>query len=123
MIGWLVNELPLTELDSQFLSTSSIGSTFSLHVSATEEYNNTVVVCELSLRDPLSVETSDPAVLRVQGRFCLRVQGMYVSHISGCCAKEITKAPTNTRIFDYSFVNLLFDEENESQIFGGGASR
>ena len=27
------------------------------------------------------------------------------------------------RVFDYSFVNLLFDEENGSQIFGGGASR
>ena len=33
------------------------------------------------------------------------------------------KAPTNSQIFDYSFMNLLFDEENGSQIFGGEASR
>ena len=33
------------------------------------------------------------------------------------------KAPTNSWIFDYSFMNLLFDEENGSQIFIGGASR
>ena len=32
-------------------------------------------------------------------------------------AHKNTKAPTNSRIFDYSFVNLLFDEENGSQIF------
>ena len=35
----------------------------------------------------------------------------------------VFKAPTNSRIFDYSFVNLLFNKENGSQIFGGGASR
>ena len=34
-------------------------------------------------------------------------------------AHKNTKAPTNSRIFDYSFVNLLFDEENGSQIFRG----
>ena len=37
-------------------------------------------------------------------------------------AHKNTKAPTNSRIFDYSFVNLLFDEENGSQIFRGWAS-
>ena len=34
-----------------------------------------------------------------------------------------SKAPTNSQIFDYLFVNLLFDEENRSQIFGGRVSR
>ena len=33
------------------------------------------------------------------------------------------KAPTNSQIFDYSLMNLLFNEGNRSQIFGGGASR
>ena len=33
-----------------------------------------------------------------------------------------SKAPTNSQIFDYLFVNLLFDEENRSQIFGGRVS-
>ena len=32
-------------------------------------------------------------------------------------------APMNGQIFDYSFMNLLFDEENGRQIFRGGASR
>ena len=65
VVGWLVNGSTLTELDSPFLSTS----TFSLNVSATEEYNNTVVICQLFLRDPFSVETSEPAVLGVQGMY------------------------------------------------------
>ena len=37
----------------------------------------------------------------------------------GCA---VAKAPMNSQVFDYSFVNLLF-EENGSQIFGGRASR
>ena len=32
-----------------------------------------------------------------------------------------SKTPTNSRVFNYSFVNLLFDKEYVSQIFGGGA--
>ena len=41
-------------------------------MSATKKYNNTVVVCEVILRDPiLHTESSDPAVLRVQGMFCM----------------------------------------------------
>ena len=38
------------------------------------------------------------------------ISPLYVSSISD-------KALMNSRIFDYSFVNLLFDEENRSQIF------
>ena len=41
-----------------------------------------------------------------------------VTHLCVTC-----KVPTNSRIFDYSFMNLLFDKENGSQIFGGRASR
>ena len=44
------------------------------------------------------------------------ISPLYVSSISD-------KAPTNSRIFDYSFVNFLFDEKNGSQIFGGRVSR
>ena len=69
---WLVNGSRLTELNNQSdISTSYDGGTHSIYLPATEEYNNSVVVCEVVIRDPLSVETSDPAVLRVQGMFCL----------------------------------------------------
>ena len=33
-----------------------------------------------------------------------------------------SKAPMNSRVFNNSFVNLLFDEENGNKIFGGRAS-
>ena len=42
-----------------------------MNLSATKEYNNTAVVCEVILRGPLSITISDPAVLKVQGMFCL----------------------------------------------------
>ena len=71
-VGWLVNGSLLTELNRTDIRATSSGSTFSLHVPATEEYNNTVVVCEVILRDPiLDIEASSPAVLRVQGMFCM----------------------------------------------------
>ena len=80
IVGWLVNGSTLTELNSKELTTSSIGTTFSLHVPATEMYNNAVVKCQVSF--PSSAETSDPAVLRVQGT--------YVLHMKRCCARKIT---------------------------------
>ena len=70
-IDWMINQMLLSELGSSDVLATSRGSMFFLQVPATEEYNNTVVVCEVVIRDPLSVETSDPAVLRVQGMFCL----------------------------------------------------
>ena len=70
-IDWMVNGSLLSELGSSDVIATSRGSMFFLQVPATEEYNNTVVVCEVVIRVPLSVETSDPAVLRVQGMFCL----------------------------------------------------
>ena len=70
-ISWMVNGSLLTELNTHDIAISSVGSTFSLHLQATEEYNNTLVVCEVLIRVPLSIATSDPAVLRVQGMFCL----------------------------------------------------
>ena len=70
-IDWRVNGSLLTELSTHDIAISKVGTTFSLHVQATEEYNNTLVVCEVILRDPLSINRSDPAVLRVQGMFCL----------------------------------------------------
>jgi len=71
-IDWRLNGSLLTELNRTNIRVTSSGSTFSLHVPATEEYNNTVVVCEVILRDPfLHIEASNPAVLRVQGMFCM----------------------------------------------------
>ena len=66
---WLVNGLLLTELNSGITAYLDRRTSF-LHIPAREEYNNTSVVCELTIRDPVwSTEFSDPAVLRVQGMF------------------------------------------------------
>ena len=70
-IDWRVNGSLLTELSTHDITISKVGSTFSLHVQATEEYNNTLVVCQLVIHDPLSINRSDPAVLKVQGMFRL----------------------------------------------------
>ena len=46
-----------------------------LHIPAREEYNNTSVVCELTIRDPFwSIVLSAPAVLRVQGMLIMMSQ-------------------------------------------------
>ena len=69
-IVWLVNGSLLTELNALDIRATSIGGAFFLHIPATEEYNNTVVACEVVIRDPiLRIETSDQAVLKVQGMF------------------------------------------------------
>ena len=71
-IDWKVNGSLLTELNRTDIKTSYVEGTHFMNLSATAEYNNTAVVCEVILRDPnLRIETSDPAVLRVQGMFCL----------------------------------------------------
>ena len=50
------------------ITAQRVGRSSLLHVLAKEEYNNTSVVCERIVRDPvLSTERSDPAFLRVQG--------------------------------------------------------
>ena len=69
VIVWRVNGSLLTELVTPDIITTSSGSAFSLHVPATEEYNNTVVVCELIIRVPFSSIPSNPALLKVQGMF------------------------------------------------------
>ena len=43
--------------------------------------------------------------------------------LGGLVYTIILLVPYVRPIFDYSFVNLLFDEENGNQIFGGGVSR
>ena len=70
-IDWRVNGSLLTELNQTDIKTSYVEGTHFMNLSATEEYNNTAVVCEVILRVPLSINTSDPAVLRVQGMFCM----------------------------------------------------
>ena len=65
---WLVNGSLLGQLNMPDITARRVGRTFFLHVLAKEEYDNTSVVCELIVLDPvLSTEHSDPAVLRVQG--------------------------------------------------------
>ena len=65
---WLVNGSLLGQLNMPDITARRVGRTSSLRVAAKEEYDNTSVVCELIVRDPvLSTERSDPAFLRVQG--------------------------------------------------------
>ena len=58
----------LGQLNTPDITAQRVGRTSFLHVLAKDEYNNTSVVCELTVRDPVrSTEFSDPAFLRVQG--------------------------------------------------------
>ena len=67
MVTWEVNGSQLSELNAPDISeTLAPRNTFSLHIPATEEYNNTVVVCSVALIRGENLR-SDPAVLRVQG--------------------------------------------------------
>ena len=66
VIGWIVNGSLLTQLGAQDISISQVAMTSVLHVPATEEYNNTVMVCVLAILGG-NDRYSDPAVLRVQG--------------------------------------------------------
>ena len=71
--AWLVNGSVLTDL-SGGITAQQHGKAHFLHIPAREEYNNTFVVCELTIRDSVrSVVLSNPAVLRVQGmlNFCM----------------------------------------------------
>ena len=72
LIGWQVNGSLLSDLSAPNISISQVGRTRFLHIPATEEYNNTVVVCILAIvgGDDLY---SDPAVLQVQGTLFKRV--------------------------------------------------
>ena len=64
-IDWLVNGSPLSELRTPYIKVSSNERTSFLKVPATVEYNNTVVVCEVTIVD--TILRSDSAVLIVQG--------------------------------------------------------
>ena len=67
---WLVNGSLLTELNTPDITARQDGRSHSLHILAREEYNNTSVVCELTIHDSVrSTEFSDPAVLRIQSKF------------------------------------------------------
>ena len=68
--AWFFNGSLLGQLNTPDITARQVGRTSFLHVLAKEEYNNTSVVCELIVHDPvLSAERSDPAVLKVQGMF------------------------------------------------------
>lgn len=68
--AWFFNGSLLGQLNTPDITAQGVGRTSFMHVLAKEEYNNTSVVCELIVRDPvLSTERSDPAVLKVQGMF------------------------------------------------------
>ena len=66
VIGWIVNGSLLSDLNTRDISTNSIGRIFSLHVPATEKYNNTVVECAVAVLGGDDLY-SDPVVLRLQG--------------------------------------------------------
>jgi len=66
--AWFINGSLLGQLNTPDITAQSVGRTSFLRVPAKEEYDNSSVVCELTVRDPVrSTEFSDPAFLRVQG--------------------------------------------------------
>ena len=65
VIGWLVNG-HLAGLNTPSIKASSVGDTSTLRIPATEEYNNTNVLCFVYIREE-GVNDSDPVVLQVQG--------------------------------------------------------
>ena len=72
MIDWLVNGSPLTELSTPYITVSSNGRTSFLKVPVSLEYNDTVVVCGVTVHGRvLRNESSDSAVLRIQGMLCI----------------------------------------------------
>ena len=66
VVAWILNGSLLSDFNAPDITASQAGKMFSLHVPATEEYNNTVVQCALAILggDDLF---SDQVVLRVQG--------------------------------------------------------
>ena len=87
-IDWLVNGSPLSELRTAYIKVSSNERTSFLKVPATVEYNNTVVVCEVTIVD--TILRSDSAVLIVQGMLYKLVNRQLIIYILGC--SEITDA-------------------------------
>ena len=80
VIDWLVNGSPLTELSTPYITVSSNGRTSFLRVPVSLEYNDTVVVCEVTVHDPIPHnESSASAVLRVQGMLCI-VKRQYMQY-------------------------------------------
>jgi len=69
-IIWLVNGSTLFELNITDITTNSTGDTSSVHIPATEEYNNTNVICSVAIRG-VGFEDSGPVVLRVQGIYVI----------------------------------------------------
>ena len=69
-VVWLVNGSLLHELNAG-ITAQQDGRAYFLHIPAREKFNNTSVVCELTIRGSVvrSVVLSAPAVLRVQGMF------------------------------------------------------
>ena len=72
LIGWQVNGSLLSDLNPPNITASQVGGTGFLHIPATEEYNNTDVVCILAIVGG-DDRFSDPAVLQVQGTLFKRV--------------------------------------------------
>ena len=71
VVGWKVNGSLLTELNLPDITANEVGGTFCLYVPAIEEYNNTVVVCSVTIYSGRQIaEDSGPAVLRIQGMSC-----------------------------------------------------
>ena len=65
-IVWIVNGSLLTELNTRDITANIAGGTSTLHIPATEEYNNTEVTCAVAILGGEDLY-SDPVVLKVQG--------------------------------------------------------
>jgi len=67
---WTVVGFTLLELESTNITARTTGSTSTLHIPATEKYNNTIVICSVAIRG-VGFQDSDPAVLQVQGTYVI----------------------------------------------------
>ena len=83
-VTWQINGSLLSQLNARDISQNHVQYTYFLYVPATEEYNNTVVVCSAAIIVGEDVH-SDPAVLRVQGmsRTCTKSRQLktYISKL------------------------------------------
>ena len=67
-IAWILNGSLLSQLNAADITASQVENTFFLHVPATEEYNNTVVLGAVAILGGDDLY-SDPVVLKVQGMY------------------------------------------------------
>ena len=84
VVAWKLNGSLLTVLNRSDIRAEQVENIFVLHIPATEEYNNTVVVCALAVLGGDNLY-SDPVVLRVQGMEKVVNRHIRIVYYKACC--------------------------------------